>query len=662
MSPPIAFHGLLVLIVDAFILAVVVLKPFSRNYDDSDQGSGNVVDLPAPLRPSYRRCATFLFISFVVSVLLVGLRSPHLVQAYHDLVAWLLVSVVPDPALVRQYADSLPPVFQIGVVSFGVAFALVFRATVARRLMILAHVGLFLMVSAVVDAFFGLFVLYTHFPLGPTPLLNMLVQYCVTGTILVRLNFTTFQLPNKTPLPLRRGHDWKNDFVLVACVGASIVGIGYAATMIIKHFGSTGVVGAAVLYACPPYLFLAMTVSMGIVRLLTKKSVNPTSVRPPIEVIIPAYNEEVVISVLLESIDRAAGVYGGPVRVLLCDDGSTDDTIPVARAVMEAYQHATGEILRGEHGGKSAALNLALAECRCDIVVRVDADCEVHPNAFLYAVPYFLDDPEVGLVSAFTLPKEPYTTWIDRMRLFEVIVLYGLNRPACDLVDGLYCVPGTFTAFLRRPALEVGGFIEGMYGEDAEFTYAMTRLGYRVVTDTRIANYEDVPNTVRQLRIQRTRWDRGGAMCFSRNIPVVTGLAGPRSWFYALRRAQSLALMPFRLTLLVYLVAQALIHPTVRVNLALIGLVLLLRAVPALLLTITTSWYYGRARHLLWIPLQPVFVTLKHYYALEAMLSFNARPLISNRVARALRPAPEIPAPEMPAREMVEAIDGAEAY
>ena len=44
-------------------------------------------------------------------------------------------------------------------------------------------------------------------------------------------------------------------------------------------------------------------------------------------------------------------------------------------------------------------------------------------------MPHFLADPEVGLVGAFTLPKEPYTTWIDRLRMFELIVSFGFVRP-----------------------------------------------------------------------------------------------------------------------------------------------------------------------------------------------------------------------------------------
>ena len=111
----------------------------------------------------------------------------------------------------------------------------------------------------------------------------------------------------------------------------------------------------------------------------------------------------------MQSIDAAAKRYQGPVKVILCDDGSLDDTVRLAQQAMAEFHYATGEIIHGGHMGKSAALNKALSHCTADYVYRVDADCTVHEDCFLYSVPYFLADPQIGLVGAFTLPKEPYT-------------------------------------------------------------------------------------------------------------------------------------------------------------------------------------------------------------------------------------------------------------
>ncbi len=645
-------RGLAVLFIDAVVLGFIALKPVSRSYDDSDRGSGNIVLMDPPLRPSYARCGAYLLISFAVSCLLVGLKSPNLVNAYHNLVTDLMLSVVPDPGLVEGYARALLPVFQISIIAFGVAFAVTFHSSFGRRLMILFNVGLFLLISALVDAFLGVFVLATGLPIGPTPVVSLLLQYTVAGLVVFRLTFTSFQLPRKTQLPLRRGHDWHDDYILVVCVAAAIIATSAGAIVLVSKLGRNPLIATAVLFASAPYLMLFINVFLGLGKLIHPRRVNPTDERPPVDVIIPAYNEELDIAPLLRSLDAAAGRYQGPVNVILCDDGSLDDTISLAEAAMSSFQHATGQIVIGSHQGKSAALNGALARCTADVVVRVDADCRVHPECFLYSVPHFQADPEVGLVGAFTLPKEPYTTWIDRLRLFELIVSFGFVRPTTDLVDGVFCIPGTFTAFRREAALEVGGFTEGIYGEDVDFTYAVARTGYRAVIDTRVRSYEDVPNTQRQLRTQRTRWNRGGTMAFARFVPIATGLSGPRFWFFGTRQAIRRFLAPLHLSVFTYVLAAALLSPTPHLNLLRLLFVLAFRAVPALLEITVCTVYYRKWRELRWLPFQYLFVVLRHYYCLECFLSFNARPVITGRIAAALGPA----------RPRARVVEASEAY
>lgn len=619
--------GLLMLVLDGLVLAAVLVSGLARSYDHSDHGRGSVVALVPPLRPSYQRCAAFLLVSLVVSVALLGIRSPDPTTLYDHFVARLLLLAVPDPSAVAAYIAVLVPIVPAAGAAFLVAFAIVFRASLGRRMLILANVVVFFLVSALLDALLGILMLAYHAPLGPTPLLSLVIQYPVAAVMVLAVGFRTFQLPKLTPIPLRRGHDWGDTAILVVCIAVGLATAGAIIAFGVRHFASHPLVIALLALGAPPFVLNSTTIFLGVVRLLTRRRCEPGPDRPPIEVIIPAYNEESVISDLLRSLDAAAQRYGGPVRVILCDDGSTDSTPQLVQSEMDRFRYATGELISGGHNGKSAALNRALRRCRADVVFRIDADCIVHPDCFVYAVPWFLERPDVGLVSSMMLPKEPYLTWIDRMRFFENVMVFGFARPAADVVDGIYCVQGNFTGFRRRAAVQVGGFIEGMYGEDVEFTYAIGRLGYRVEADTRIICYEDVPNTQRQLRIQRTRWYRGGTMAYARHVPILTGLAGPRMWYFATRPALRRALTPFRLTLAVYLIAHAVLRPDDQVNLGRLAIVMMVRfallAVPAVYL----SAYYRKLRVLLWLPAMVWFVVLKRWYALEGFLSFNPRPV-----------------------------------
>jgi hypothetical protein len=591
-----------------------------------------------PLRPSYARCGSFLAVSFLVSVLLVGFRAPTIVETYYGVVEQLFLSVIPQPTLVDAYVHLLPPVFQVSVIASGVALAVCVRASLARRFMILVNILILLVVSAVADVFFGIFVLTTGFPLAPTPVLALLIQYGIAGLVVFRLAFTSFQFPKKTPFPLRRGHDWNADIILGVSILAAVAVVSCLAVYLIRHFGQNAIIMVAIIISCGPYVLRLIVLFLGMVRLVHHRPVALSDQRPPLEVISPAFNEEINIVDLLESIDEAAEFYGGPVRAIICDDGSTDDTVALAEAAITRLRFATGEIVHGGHHGKSAALNRALSRGTADYVFRVDADCIVDRKAFAYAVSYFLSDPQIGMVGAFTLPREPYTTWIDRARLFELVVNYGLVRPATDVVDGVVCVPGTFTGFRRAPAEEIGGFVDGMYGEDQDFTAAITRLGYRVQLDTRIRSFEDVPNTQRQLRAQRTRWNRGSTMSFTRYVPVVTGLSGPRFWFFGSRSTGQRLLTPLRLAILMYIIAESLIQPSGKINLAHLAIILTLRVLPQMVFIVACCIYYGKVRDLIWLPVELPFAMLKHYYSLESLLSFNARPVITDRLAEEIRP------------------------
>ena len=157
----------------------------------------------------------------------------------------------------------------------------------------------------------------THLPLGPTPLVNVLIQYMLAGVLLLeRLSFTSFQLPKRTPLPLHRGGELSRSVVLVSAVGAAAAVTAAGATV---HDHTTS--GSDPLLRRPDRLLLPAVLLLssppcplgGAVR----DTDGGTSARhlgsgPLIEVIIPAYDEEIVIADLLGTVDAAAGRYRVP--------------------------------------------------------------------------------------------------------------------------------------------------------------------------------------------------------------------------------------------------------------------------------------------------------------------------------------------------------------
>jgi glycosyltransferase involved in cell wall biosynthesis len=76
------------------------------------------------------------------------------------------------------------------------------------------------------------------------------------------------------------------------------------------------------------------------------------------------------------AIDSALAQTYSPVEVIVVDDGSTDDS----RQVIESYGDRIAPIIKA-NGGHGSALNAGYAQSRGEIVIFLDADDELMPNA-----------------------------------------------------------------------------------------------------------------------------------------------------------------------------------------------------------------------------------------------------------------------------------------
>jgi cellulose synthase/poly-beta-1,6-N-acetylglucosamine synthase-like glycosyltransferase len=634
------FTALALLLADAAVLAVIVVQPLSRRYDDSDRGSGTIVDLPAFGRLSLPRAGFFLTVAAAVGTFFVFVRHPAVTVLYHEALRRLLTWVIPDPSLVHSYADKLVPLVPAAFVGYLVTAAIVMPGTVGRRVMIVLHAPLFIAASLLTDCVLGVAAITLRIQLWPTPLISMYLQYLVGYLVIFRLFFTSHQLPKPTPVPRLRRGDLRDNLTLILCL-LSATSIVFAIVLsLYRTIGVGSVIGPIILIPVQLGVIDVAALMLILVRRVGGRQPDPPAHRPPLDVIIPAYNESVCIERLLWSIDRAAGRYGGPVHVIMCDDGSVDDTKALAEATMSSFGYATGVVIQGKHGGKSKALNMALQRCTADFVYRLDADCAIDQDAFVYSVAQFLADPQVGMVGALHMPKEPYTTWIHRMRAFELFYSFGFLRVAQAQVDSVPCIPGSFAAFRRKAGLAIGGFVHGMYGEDTDFTCGIARLGYRAAIDTRVVTYEDVPTTIKQLRVQRFRWGIGGRLVYTRFVPFNrdVGAPGPRFWFQMTRGAGTHMMVPAHVFLWLMSLEFALITPSLHHSLVKFFAFLLAAQALALVPKFLVLAYYRRLRLLPWAVLWIPFEMLKRFFLLEALLAYRMRPVKPPLALRARYP------------------------
>jgi glycosyltransferase involved in cell wall biosynthesis len=96
------------------------------------------------------------------------------------------------------------------------------------------------------------------------------------------------------------------------------------------------------------------------------------------------------------AIDSALAQIHPQVRVIVVDDGSTDDS----RAVIESVRDRLDDVVLQENGGQAAAINAGLERCRGEVVIFLDADDLLLPDAAARHAALFAADPELTKVQA----------------------------------------------------------------------------------------------------------------------------------------------------------------------------------------------------------------------------------------------------------------------
>src|SRR5580693_1960406 len=463
------------------LIAACLLPVSADSTDDGGDGRAQVV-IPRHVKtPTYRpRTWLFLGIAAAGGLLFLGWQRPSLPGAYASVVRDVAVAITRDPASVNGYVVRLHPATEYFALAYIVGIAAVARASLARRIAILGHGVLYLAISVLLQALLIVAGMATGWLIAPFGIEATLANLLVGGLVITRLSFTTFVLPRGTTVPRNRPR-WAWDSVLACC---SLITVVVFLIISYAFLAEPGNLSSAWQVFIPLYavsiLFVLLSAPLWLLWWLNRKLPAPGGDRPPVDVIIPAYNEAENIARLLRSIDVAASRYGGPVYVVVSDDGSTDDTAKIARAELAVFSHARGQVLSRPNARQAAALNRGLAITHAEIVIRIDADCVMGPDALTYSVPWFRD-PLVGSVGAMEEPRSDDVTWFHHLRTLETLFQFRFARLGQSMVDGIVVIPGTFTCFRREPALLAGGFPVGLNGEDSALTMQIGRLGYRVV-------------------------------------------------------------------------------------------------------------------------------------------------------------------------------------
>jgi cellulose synthase/poly-beta-1,6-N-acetylglucosamine synthase-like glycosyltransferase len=263
--------------------------------------------------------------------------------------------------------------------------------------------------------------------------------------------------------------------------------------------------GIAFIFIAGILLVSGRALIIGVLALIEKLRPAPLDhpeYQPRVTILIPAYNEE---SVIVDTVEAALASGYPRLEVLVVDDGSADRT---AELVQDNFGNDRRvRLLQQPNGGKPTALNHGLAEATGEIIVSIDADTIVDPEAVPRLVRHFAD-PKVAAVAG-NVKVANRNKWITRWQALEYITSQNLEKRAFDLLNCIPVVPGAAGAWRADVLRDSGGFSGETVAEDTDLTLTIRRSGWKILYDEDAIGRTEVPETVDTLIRQRFRWTYG---------------------------------------------------------------------------------------------------------------------------------------------------------
>jgi cellulose synthase/poly-beta-1,6-N-acetylglucosamine synthase-like glycosyltransferase len=603
---------LLLIALAAGITGVLAALFLAGTKGDRGDGFSHVV-LPDPKSRIPR--TLILIISVLAAGCVLTANEGSLAVVAHAWIAKLLVAAGMNSDQIGTYVPDVNPLPALLVIAALLLFNVfrpggVYTHVLGLAISVIAGVAILFAAGAVVG-----FTIWVHAPAIVTVFAVDIVALFVGLLGFVAVLFRCSMLPRR----YRYGAvvSALGPALLISALVLLAILIGLAGFRLIAGALKPVFPGSAlVVFLVAPMALVLFQMSLFLFRRKERPG-KPVVRRPPIDVIMAAWNEEDQIEGTLSRIQEAAAVYGGKVRVILADDGSTDRTVALAMA-MNRPGAAEISVLRCPHRTKGPTLNTALRAATADIVVRIDADIIVRADVF-NNLPGWFANPNIGCVGAFDLPNLQLKAWYTKGRLFECLYTFGFARLAYERLDANN-IPGTYLAFRRAVAVAVGGFGEGMNGEDSDLTFNFGRLGLMSVIDHNIIIYEDVPQTLKEFISQRTRWSRASIHVASRHLPRNLKEFTPR---YAIQYRFIFTKLSALIRTITFIEGVAFILSDGRPGTVVLRALALLAAgfIPQYVMYATVTATYGFKRQIPWLIIWFPFTILRKVSMLNGMYS-----------------------------------------
>lgn len=553
-------------------------------------------------------------------------------MSVHTIAAWRGLSFAGEFLVFADDRSDTVPIRMFISVFFLVYASFAYGNRWRRVVLALSLLGKFLIVCLIVDGAAWLLEetdLLAISPFGQEMLSGLFALPILPHTILRQAQLPEQRRTTDDPYTPRSAY-LTLAIAITASITAAIVALVFFGDEVrtLRAWAIIGGIGPGIFLV--QQVFALTTAGVGWLKLRRMRTAHFT---PPIAVVVPAHNEAHHIAETIASVDRAARTYPGSIHLCIVDNASTDATIDVARRALADCELIDGEVLECPRPGKAIALNQGIATLPQDFIVRIDADTVIGPHCLERAMRHFTD-PRVGAVGGMPLPAAE-KTWIDKVRLVEVLLRHGFFQLSLTGYRGVLAVPGMFTAYRKEALNRAGPMVQGMNGEDTDICVRISGAGYRTVADPSAVYHSETPDSYEHLREQRVRWFRSIYHVAAHNRGVLfdrRSMSGtfvlPFQLFNAGRRAMLAPLLLF--VALAEIIFRATFNELMwqPIVATVIGMPMIIAVLVCLLM---------QPRALLYVPAYLCFRVLRSYFTLAAALSLRFPPVQPRELARSAR-------------------------
>ena len=276
---------------------------------------------------------------------------------------------------------------------------------------------------------------------------------------------------------------------------------------------------------------------------------HATTLRPKIDVLVPAHNEATGISATLKSLLPQLTPQD---RLVVIADNCDDETAAVARAIGATVI----ERQELERRGKGYALDYGLqfiAQNPPEVVVVVDADCVVHPGT-IDRISRLAAAAERPVQATYILTQSANTGLKDAVSSLAFMVK-NLVRPRGLGQLGLPCLlTGTGMAF-PWSVISEASLASGNIVEDMQLGLDLAMAGHAPVfcLDAKVTGL--LPQQKQAVKSQRTRWEHGHLQTLLTQVPRLLIASWSQQRFDLLAIALDLCVPPLSLLVIIWAVA-----------------------------------------------------------------------------------------------------------